>query len=122
MADSDRKEPRGSKKGASLEKRDILERRLLVLLEVEAERAKRPNRSGCFRATRAVNSSASPVVTRPISRAVTSARTRLSRSSARRKIVRGWPCEVDVAPLRGRGASRVSAVTKTGGGRRPTSV
>jgi hypothetical protein len=40
--------------------------------------------------------------TRPISRAVTSARTRLPRSSARRKIVRGWPCEVDAAPPRGR--------------------
>jgi hypothetical protein len=32
-------------------------------------------------------------------RVVTSARTRLSCSSARRKIVRGWPCEVDAAPL-----------------------
>src|SRR5262249_18457509 len=40
------------------------------------------------------------MVTRPISRAVTSASTRLSCSNARRKIVRGWPCEVDAAPLR----------------------
>jgi hypothetical protein len=50
----------------------------------------------------AVSSSVPAIVTRPISRAVTSASTRLSRSSARLKIVRGWPCEVEAAPLRGR--------------------
>jgi len=54
--------------------------------------------SRCFHATSAVSSSAPAIVTRPISRAVTSASTRLSCSSARRKIVRGWPCEVDVPP------------------------
>jgi hypothetical protein len=75
-----------------------------VFLEPEAEPAggKAAIALGCFRATSAVSSSASAIVTRPIARVVTSARTRLPRSSARRKIVRGWSCEVDAAPLRGR--------------------
>jgi hypothetical protein len=38
--------------------------------------------------------------------AATSASTRLSPSSARRKIVRGWPCEVDAPPARGRDGER----------------
>jgi hypothetical protein len=37
-----------------------------------------------------------------ISRPVASATSRFLRSSAGLKIVRGWPCEVDAAPLRGR--------------------
>jgi hypothetical protein len=65
---------------------------------------RRSARSGEVASARpsAVSSSASAIVTRPISRAVTSASRRFSRSSARRKIVRGWPCEVDAPPLRGR--------------------
>jgi hypothetical protein len=43
-------------------------------------------------------SSGSPAKIRPTSRAVASATTRLPRSSAWRKIVRGWPCEGDAAP------------------------
>jgi hypothetical protein len=73
-----------------------------------------------LRATSAVSSSASAIVTRPISRAVTSARTRLSCSSARRKIVRGWPCEVDVLHLRGRdGEASLERHSPTRGGGSP---
>ena len=79
---------------------NMLERRLLVLLEPEAKPA--GGEAGVavrlLRATSAVSSSGSAIVTRPISRAVTSASTRLSCSSARLKMVRGWPCEVDAAP------------------------
>jgi hypothetical protein len=67
-----------------------------------------------------VSSSASAIVTRPISRAVTSARRRLSCSSARRKIVRGWPCEVDVPHLRGRdGEESLERHSPTRGGGSP---
>ena len=91
------------------EQLDIFECRLLVFLEIDAEPAggEAAVALRLFRATNAVSSSASATVTRPTPRAVTSASTRLPRSSARRKIVRGWPCEVDVAPPRGRAASPV---------------
>src|SRR5205807_1026642 len=39
---------------------------------------------------------------RPVVSSVASETSRFPRSSARRKTVRGWPCEVDVSPPRGR--------------------
>jgi hypothetical protein len=71
----------------------MLERRLLLFLEVEAELAgceaavavRLLPRHQCGQLERLGHRHAA------ISRAVTSARTRLSCSSARRRIVRGWP-------------------------------
>jgi hypothetical protein len=59
-------------------------------------------RRGSFCAIKSVSSSASARLTWPISLAVAPATSRFPRSSAHRKIVRGWACEVDLAPLRGR--------------------
>jgi hypothetical protein len=62
---------------------------------------------------------------RPISRAVTSARTRLSRSSARRKSFEGCPCEVNAASSRGRddtGGRPASGKTILHAARRPVGV
>jgi hypothetical protein len=55
-----------------------------------------------LRAIRSVSSSASPRLIRPISFAVASATSGFPCSSARRKTVRAWPCEVDAHPPRGR--------------------
>ena len=71
----------------------MLERRLLVFLEKEAEPAggeaavavRLFPRDQCRQLERLSD------FTRPISRAVTSASTRLSCFSVRRKMVRGWP-------------------------------
>ena len=99
------------------EQRDVIEGHPLVFFEPEAEPAggeaavavRLFPRDQCGQLERLA------IVTRPISRAVTSASTRLSCSSARRKIVREWPCEVDAAPLRGRDGF-VSLVRCIGGG------
>jgi hypothetical protein len=69
---------------------DMLERRLLVFLEIEAQPAGGETAVAMrlFTGDQRRQLERLGIVTRPISRAVTSARTRLPRSSARLKIVR----------------------------------
>jgi hypothetical protein len=90
---------------AGRDHQSFVDRRLGMLLEVAQQTAGRDSGMPAWLFVRVstVSSSASGRLIDPTSFAVASATSRLPCSSARRKTVREWPCEVDAPPPRGRG-------------------